>query len=630
MYPIEKKEKYLRAQKLLQELKRLIKKGDVRNEARIMECMEEVRGILYEIISVSQNSSVKEAVFGDKDVRMIDDIIKYYDPDRGSLKNYVERKLKYLKAQKLLEERKRLMEEGGNGNGARIEYCKDEAWTILHEIIFGPLRINIAEEVTFGDTCSTAEEVAFGNTDMDMIGHVITVYDPEKGPLENYVNFVWTRRRNFTREGIDIGSINMTAGEDDDTEIIEIIESSSEEGRPGGLGPIDDAFEHLIGIMNAINQMCLNKSSKKNNNLRLIFTDIMTDICKNGIDDMDIPCILSQQKSILSGMDMEFLDFYMSALCRSLIAIHNTDLKKWEDIPRGDEVIRKEHLIESPELPLSNKVYVCFMWSMGTGGTRGSLESSISQCRTSYAVLLKKLGLERFIAKAKHYWEDHGMSMEWDKSIFTASPLLDISLAYLGRVGYQEWGDPASVKNLYIEIDTMVTDACRTIQDFFQGFQGLKDKETALIETKKENITRSYINDFIKEWQYDFDGKFQSIRNKKVEKRVPDHIRDMALSEIRKNNITQDEDHIRMILRSLDHDLAERVQPGGSVICSVIGPRAVSAARNEIKMEIVEETSIDQRIVSDILRAVRQSDSNRPEKIAAKVQDDNLYRYYWM
>ena len=75
MYPIEKKEKYLRAQKLLQELKRLIKKGDVRNEARIMECMEEVRGILYEIISVSQNSSVKEAVFGDKDVRMIEDIL---------------------------------------------------------------------------------------------------------------------------------------------------------------------------------------------------------------------------------------------------------------------------------------------------------------------------------------------------------------------------------------------------------------------------------------------------------------------------------------------------------------------------------------------------------------------------
>lgn len=618
MNPIEKKEKYLRAQKLLQELKRLINEDDERNEARIAECREEVRGILYEIISVSLNSSVKEAVFGDKYTRIIDDIIRNYNPDRMPLKNYVERKLDYLEAQKFLEERKRLIEEGGNGNEARIKKCLEETWIILHKVISQP------------QNSSISEEIAFGNTDIDMIGDVITVYDPERGPLENYVNFVWTRRRNFTREGIDIGSINTLVGEDDDTEMIDIIEDPSEKGRPGGSDPIEDIFEDLIGITNLINQMCLNKSSKKNNNLRLIFTDLMTDICKNWIDDMNIPCILNQQKRILSGMNMEFLDFYMSALCRSLKAIHNTDLKKWKDIPRGKEVTRAEHLFESLELPLSNKVYVCFMWSMGAGGTRGSLESSISQCRTDYHVLLKKLGLERFIAKAKHYWENHGMSMEWDKSIFMASPLLDISLDHLGSVGYREWGNPASVKNLYIKIDAMVTDACRIIWDFFQGFQGLKDKETALIETKKENITRLYINDFIKEWQYDFDEKFQFIQNKSVKKHVPDHIRDMALSEIKKNNITQDEDHIKIILKSLDYDFANHVQPGESVICSVIEPRAVSSARSEIKMEVVEKTSIDRRIVSDILRAVSQSDSDSPEKIAVKVQDDNLYRYYWM
>lgn len=528
----------------------------------------------------------------------------------------IDKKERYLEAQELFEERKKLMET--EGNEARIKSCWNEIFVILYEIISVPL-----------DGISLDEEIALGDKDVKTISYIMKTYDSERGPLENFANYTWARRKNGEEIEIDQISINEPVGEDGATLEDYIIPDTYEEHTPQARETIRNRFVDLIYIADDINKLYMNKHSIKNANLRLVFTDRMTDICKNEIDDINIPAILRRQKSIMNGMDLDFLDFYMTAICRNLKDIQATDLKKWRDIPFSNKVIEKENTFaKSPALPLQNKIYMCFFWSKDESKSQNSIGSSISQCKRNYTELLKKLGLKSFIADINSLRKTHNMEEESEKRIPRDSPLRNIMMDYISNIPERGWENLEAVQaGLYLKINEVMSEKCGKIKTCYES---LKNEETALIEQYKRNIAELSINKFIEAWQNNFAEKYSYyIKRKRVEKHVPDYIKNLALPKIR-DRITQNETDIQMVLNSLDDDFAEKKQLGNITICNNIEQLAVKEAKSAIIRRIAKQESINQVIVEDTIRAIEESDSSSLKKIVEKVQDDNLHRYYWM
>lgn len=533
--------------------------------------------------------------------------------------NPAEKKKSYLEAEELFREWKSLI--GTQGNEGRIQSCKSEIWNILDEIISS----------TFFENGFDKNELALGGKNIETIAEIIEKYDPDRGPLEHYANFLWDKRKNPTKkEKEDVpnqnpASLDESVGEDGTT-LEGFVANPGERSRRKSRNATENNLADLIDILNNINRLYLNNPSQGNKNLRMIFTDIMTDICKNAIDDINIPAVLNRQKSIMDGIDVDFLDFYMASVCRNLKAIQDTNLKIWKEIPRSEEVVKKEALLLNElDLPLSNKVYTCFVWSRDASDaskTQGSIETTISKCRGNYTRLLKEWGLERFLKKVDSLRKVYGSGEELAKKVLTGSPLQSIAADYISQVSEQDWRNLKSVKKgLYDRIDEVMKKDCEIIQRYYES---LEDEEAVLVDSYRQNIAKSYVDEFIKKWENNFAVKLSSVKKKKkAEKHVPDYIKDMAQSEIKKR-IAQDEETIQMVLKSLNYEFEEKKQ------IRMIERLAIRNARSEIIRRILREESINRRIVYDTIRVLEQSKSSQINKIVNKVQDDNLYSYYWM
>jgi hypothetical protein len=90
----------------------------------------------------------------------------------------------------------------------------------------------------------------------------------------------------------------------------------------------------------------------------MFFTDHITEYCKN----FEITrSIKDREKSIFSGMELNFLDFYMRAICRTFKAIQRVPLKSMKEITgKGTD--------EEIKIPLQDKIYLVYLGLSSAGG----------------------------------------------------------------------------------------------------------------------------------------------------------------------------------------------------------------------------------------------------------------------
>lgn len=539
---------------------------------------------------------------------------------------------KYIKAQELFVENKMLAEK--EGNEARIKSNKERIWMILYEII------TAYSMKLYSNEDDIRRELKLGVKDIETIIYVINNYNEEKGNLENFTNMVWSRRKKLTKEEIDKGygdaagtgklkpSDVQTEDGDNKGGVIDI--PAPDNGTsPSGIEVVEERMANIIEIISAINQLYQKKLSKNSAGIKLVFTDKITDICKNAIDNIDSPLILYRQKSIIDGMDMGFLDFYMKEKCRTLRKIKITNLKKWGELPFKNGLVKEKDKALELDLPLSNKVYVCFLCSID--GLRQAAESTVSQYKNKFNDILKEVGLASIVKEIASLYNKNidNIAIKEKLGYVTNTPLLDVILDYF-ETGQNSKGIKTSVKEIYSEIDKFMEEKCGKIMD---KYLLAKEKEKDWTEEYKIKYAKLHINDFISGWQNNFDQKYNYIKNRKVEGNVPEYIKSLALQEIEKK-ITKDKDDIVIILKSLDYEFAERKMDYGYTILENITNKASADVKNttikEVSREVLEDTRITQRLINDTIYAICNSSSRSITTIVKKIQNDNLYSYYWM
>lgn len=532
-------------------------------------------------------------------------------------------KNKYMEAQELFIENKILIEKGGNE--ARIESNKKHIWTILYEIITDPsIRKPLNEK-------SVNEKSAWGTKDIDTIAYVIDNFDAEKGNLENFTNMVWSRRnRGYGNTVINgkLVSLNLKAGEEDnESEIMDIIPASDNDTLPYGIEMKKDRLEDIIDIASAVNQLHQKKQSKKNIGIKLIFTGKITDICKNIIEDIDSSVILHREKSIIDGMDMDFLDFYMKEKCRNLKKIKFTNLKKWGELPVGHELVKEKDKDEEIEVPLPNKVYACFLWLSDRSKQVSGVESTVSQYKEKFNKVLKETGLKNITGKICSLYNRNMNNTEIRNELgsIAKTPLLDVVLDYFEEEQYSNVLK-TDIEKIYSKIDVFMEEKCGIIRDSYLSF---KKKEEEWINEYKIKYTNSYINDFIRNWKDNFSKKYDFFKEKDVKESVPEDIKLLALEEIKKK-ITKDKTDIEIILKSLDIEFTGNKDIYGYTTLENIIRKAHADAKSKITRAVSDDTGINSRLVGDTIYAICNSSASSIKKIVKKVQDDNLYSYYWI
>ncbi len=541
-------------------------------------------------------------------------------------------KNKYIKAQELFVENEMLI--GKEGNEARIKSNKEQIWMILYEIITAySMGLNLNED-------TTRRELKLGMKDIETVAYVINNYNVEKGNLENFANMVWARRKKLAKEEIEKGygdvagtgklkPSDVQAEKGDNKGGVIDVPAPDDGTSPSGIEVIEERMANIIEIISAINQLYQKKQSKNSTGIKLVFTDKITDICKNIIEDIDSPIILHRQRSIIDGINMDFLDFYMKERCRTLRKIKITNLKKWGELPLEDEQVKEKDKALELDLPLSNKVYVCFLWSVY--GLKKSAESTVSQYKNKFNDILKEVGLANIIKEiaSLHNKNINNIEIKNKLRYVTNTPLLDVILDCFKPVQYSK-GIKTNVKEICSGIDKFMEEKCGEIME---KYLSIKEKEECWTEEYKTKYAKTYINDFIVDWQNNFNKKYNYIKDRKVEGSVPEYIKSLALQEIEKK-ITKDKDDIAIILKSLDYEFAERKGDYGYTILEKITNKASASVKKkitrEVSGEVLNDARISQKLINDTINAICSSSSRSITTIVKKVQNDNLYSYYWM
>lgn len=535
-------------------------------------------------------------------------------------------KKEYLKAQQRFEENRILAQKGGNEGKIKTNIL--HIWETLHKIF----EYKYNKESL--DKSVISKEIKLGDKDIETILYVISNYDKEKGKLENFANMVWSKRKKPTNEerykgsyhtisNGEILSLNDKIGEEDnEVEIIDTISDSDSNILLYDMEVKEEKLAYIIEIASAINQFCQRKYSKKNMGIKLVFTDIVTDICKNVVDNIDKYVILNRQKTIINGMDMDFLDFYMKERCRSLKEIKITSLKKWCELPFKDEQVKEKYKYKELEIPLSNKVYTCFLYTIDKSNK--SLNSTVSQYKKEFTDTLKEIGLKKIYSVYNENINNSSVKRKL-KSI-TNTPLLDIILDYFEIL--QTSNQKFNNKEVNSKIDNFMKYACKIIMD---SYLNIKSKETYWIEEYKIKYAKSYIDNFIDSWNDNFNKKYNFIQDKKINGKVPQDIKLLALQEI-ENKITKDNSLIEIILKSLDFEFAERKSMNNDTILENITKKAFNSVKHKTANEVSKDVpdNITSQLVKDTIDAIEQSSSRSITTIVKNIQNNNLYRYYWI
>ena len=208
-----------------------------------------------------------------------------------------------------------------------------------------------------------------------LLNEVIEKYDPQTGPLENYVNRVWLLRRKtlFPKDEekhkrkvpviISLDDSLGGGGQDGSDESISYHEV---------IGDTNNAFESIETIIAAKefvveigrllseyqersimqNGVMDSRKTEKNKWYRLFFTEMVTSIVKGFLIDQTKR--LEHEQQTFKQMNCRFLDFYMNGECRGFVPIWVTPLKlnREFDLKDPDEELR---------LPLNTVVWKRFV-----------------------------------------------------------------------------------------------------------------------------------------------------------------------------------------------------------------------------------------------------------------------------
>lgn len=199
----------------------------------------------------------------------------------------------------------------------------------------------------------------------------------KKNQLERYFNRNWKYRVQDSIKEQKIEEPYISLDEENDEEnnkrkIEIIIEDDLDFDKEA------DLAEVLVEILNAINHLVDHKMGTKiqENYYRMFFTDYITEYCKNCIISKRIQ---SKEHTIIAGLDIKFMDFYMKACCRSFWKIRITPLKSMKEIS-------KEGSDDEIKLPLQGIIY-CIYLNLKSSG-------NITQMRTKYKKLCEGLNIK--------------------------------------------------------------------------------------------------------------------------------------------------------------------------------------------------------------------------------------------
>lgn len=253
-----------------------------------------------------------------------------------------ENKVKFLEIECLLVEAAELEEHNGEKNRARIESLRENAITKL-------FTMNKYFFVKLGS--KYIDEDRFYNVFTDFIFSIPRLYkirdkDGKKNSLENYVNRAWSFRKKDIYQG------NATEKKHADvTKSLEQMEENSSSIEVQVFMESDFELKQFSAsciseILLSIAKLFEHGYGKKNNRVRekyykLFVTEMVTRVIKEmGMEEDDI----SYKNKIKDGINENFMDFFMSKVCRNIKEIRDTNLTTYKQI--GEP--KKEGEIEYP------------------------------------------------------------------------------------------------------------------------------------------------------------------------------------------------------------------------------------------------------------------------------------------
>lgn len=531
-------------------------------------------------------------------------------------------KKKFLEAEELFKEINK--EREGNTtekNTATIQKNKEKIWLILYDYI----------ENQWYDK-RKKEQIIYNHSDIKTVSYIIEKYDISKGHLENFVNSTWSRRQKPDRE-TQVKTKEMTSLDEPVTNSEEDDESTKGDFVPSKweMGKVEDNIiwsiehiENLVDMINAINQVCLMKNTKGNNNLQLIITDKITQICKF---ELMVKNKIGQNResSIMGGINKTFLDFYMSEECRTLKKIHNTPLKKRNEIPQYD--LKDKKNIELG-LPLETEVYVCFLMFNENRSNRSSIKSQLSQAKAKYSDLLKKIGLQGNISRIYDLYHENYDIEQIKEKIGVKTWVLSLVVDEFDK---KELTGIASVTDkVKDKMDALMIEHCGQIRKYYEKYKNSKEEFE-----KKE--AEGYVKEFLKDWIENGYENYQIYKQKRqLEKKVAKNIEKLVVEhDFYKKS---DENYKKEILKSLAYKFANREEGERYSLQKLIEMRADGKVRQMIVREISKENpKIDTDLIYDTIQVLFTYDKEKSKDleklsdsdIAMHVQNNHLYDYFW-
>ena len=259
----------------------------------------------------------------------------------------------------------------------------EEAWIILFQDNEEYYKHVYAKKYRMYNDGGTYDDSEFYDCFNDTIMSVLRNFDPEKGNLENYFNRIWGYRVEdkgieFQKNAEEFISLNedFNDGEDGGTQKREIAVEQSELKEKESEEKLSEILIEILSAINHLNEHRGRKNSKKNY-FKMFFTDNITLLCKNYEINKSME---KKEHTIMAGLDLSFLDFYMKERCRNFQKIQVTPLKSMKEIKgKGTE--------DEIKLPLENQIYLIYLGLSSSGG--------VTQMQTKYRNFCEQLNIKK-------------------------------------------------------------------------------------------------------------------------------------------------------------------------------------------------------------------------------------------
>lgn len=228
---------------------------------------------------------------------------------------------------------------------------------------------------------------------------LIEKYDPEEGDFENYFNKTWSKRKyNYAQkkqlnyESVIFTSIDapVSAKRDDNNELTLGDVLITEESEVDNIFLSDLIQKSTLDIAQKICSLYEHGYTKKHGEaeelyFKLLFTETASMVFKqtSWFDENEQ---YPHEKELFQTMKLEFLDLFMTEICRRGIEINTTQLRRngeFEIVNRAEEEL---------DFPFPAKVYHEYFWKVeGDSASESSLAARLSQQKKKFDDLRQQI-----------------------------------------------------------------------------------------------------------------------------------------------------------------------------------------------------------------------------------------------